>query len=64
MANGFLGWAGQAVSLVYRDTLGRTRLLRQLLRKRHHHDVAFDDVLAANAEPTPLPEPLLRTKVG
>lgn len=63
-AKSFLGWIGQAASLVYRDTLGRTRLLTEVLRRRDHHDVAFDDFLSANAEPTPLPEPMLRSKVG
>ena len=51
-------------AVVYRDISVRTRLLGRVFRRRHQLDIDFDEVLAANAEPVTLPEPMVRTKVG
>jgi hypothetical protein len=57
------GWVRGAAALVYRETVDRARLLFQAF-VRNRHDLPFEDVLAVNAEPTVLPEPLLRSKVS
>ena len=58
-----MSWARDAATLVYRETAGRARLLADAAR-RSRHDLPFEDELAVNAEPTSLPESLLRSKVS
>jgi hypothetical protein len=53
-----------AGSIVYRDIFGRTRLLASVLRGEERPEPPVEESLAAYAEPSSLPEPLLRSKVG